>query len=204
MFRRGVADLLSAEADIEVVGEASTAAQARVRIAATAPDVVLLDVRLTDGSGIDVCRDLHDDYPNIRFLILTAHDDEKSIYAAVIAGAVGYILKDIRSTGLIDAVCRAAAGRTLLHPSLRNKAVEAMRVPLPEHSPLDALSVRESEVLELIADGLTNRQIGEVLDLAEKTVKNYVSSVLSKLGLQRRTQAVAVKLETRHTDAPTR
>jgi len=179
IVRRGVGDLLSAEADIEVVGEAATAAQARSRVGAIRPDVALLDVRLPDGSGIDVCRDLLSADPGIRCIMLTAYDDDEAIYAAVMAGASGYIIKDIRGGGLIESVRKVAAGHTLMDPSLKRRVA-------------------------LIADGLTNRQIGERLSLAEKTVKNYVSSMLSKLGLQRRTQAVAVQLETRAPHPPRR
>jgi len=197
IVRRGVGELLSAEPDIEVVGEAATAAQARSRVGAIRPDVALLDVRLPDGSGIDVCRDLLSADPGIRCIMLTAYDDDEAIYAAVMAGASGYIIKDIRSGGLIESVRKVAAGHTLMDPSLKRRVVDRMRDEGNEDPRLATLSEREREVLALIADGLTNRQIGARLSLAEKTVKNYVSSMLSKLGLQRRTQAVAVQLETR-------
>jgi len=197
IVRRGVGDLLSAEPDIEVVGEAATAAQARSRVAAIRPDIALLDVRLPDGSGIDVCRDLLSADPGIRCIMLTAYDDDEAIYAAVMAGASGYILKDIRGGGLIESVRKVAAGHTLMDPSLKRRVVDRMRDEGHQDPRLATLSEREREVLVLIADGLTNRQIGARLSLAEKTVKNYVSSMLSKLGLQRRTQAVAVQLETR-------
>ena len=197
IVRRGVGALLSAEPDIEVVGEAATAAQARSRVGAIRPNVALLDVRLPDGSGIDVCRDLLSADPGIRCIMLTAYDDDEAIYAAVMAGASGYIIKDIRSGGLIESVRKVAAGHTLMDPSLKRRVVDRMRDEGNEDPRLATLSEREREVLALIADGLTNRQIGAQLSLAEKTVKNYVSSMLSKLGLQRRTQAVAVQLETR-------
>ncbi|MCY7325875.1 MAG: response regulator transcription factor [Microbacteriaceae bacterium] len=197
IVRRGVGELLSAEPDIEVVGEAATAAQARSRVGAIRPDVALLDVRLPDGSGIDVCRDLLSADPGIRCIMLTAYDDDEAIYAAVMAGASGYIIKDIRSGGLIESVRKVAAGHTLMDPSLKRRVVDRMRDEGNQDPRLATLSEREREVLALIADGLTNRQIGARLSLAEKTVKNYVSSLLSKLGLQRRTQAVAVQLETR-------
>ncbi|MET3768550.1 DNA-binding NarL/FixJ family response regulator [Marisediminicola sp. UYEF4] len=202
IVRRGVGDLLSAEPDIEVVGEAATAAQARSRVGAIQPDVALLDVRLPDGSGIDVCRDLLSADPGIRCIMLTAYDDDEAIYAAVMAGASGYIIKDIRGGGLIESVRKVAAGHTLMDPSLKRRVVDRMRDEGNEDPRLATLSEREREVLALIADGLTNRQIGERLSLAEKTVKNYVSSMLSKLGLQRRTQAVAVQLETRAPHPP--
>lgn len=197
LVRRGVASLLEAEPDVEVVGEASTAAQARGRIAATSPDVAILDVRLPDGSGIDVCRSLHSEHSTVRCIMLTAYDDEEAVLAAVIAGASGYVLKDIGGTSLVDSVRAVAAGRSLLRPELVRRVTEGMRNPSPANRGLGTLSVREREVLALIADGLTNKQIGEVLSLAEKTVKNYVSSLLTKLGLQRRTQAAVLALESR-------
>lgn len=194
IVRRGIADLLNAEADIEVVGEAATAAQARGRIAATRPDVALLDVRLPDGSGIDVCRDIRSKSPEIRCLILTAYDDDEAISAAVIAGASGYVLKDVRGSGLLDAIRKVAAGKSLVDPGLARRVVDRFEAETANDPRLGSLSARESQILTLIADGLTNRQIGEQLDLAEKTVKNYVSGLLSKLGLQRRTQAAILRL----------
>ncbi|MCU1533725.1 MAG: DNA-binding response regulator [Glaciihabitans sp.] len=197
LVRRGIAGLLDAEPDIEIVGEASTAAQARARILATQPDVAVLDVRLPDGSGIDVCRDIRSLNPDIHCLILTAYDDDEAIYAAVIAGAAGYVLKDIRGSGLVDSVRSVAAGRSLLDPSLTAKVIERMRGGGSRDSRLESLSAREKQIMTLIADGLTNREIGLRLSLAEKTVKNYVSGLLAKLGLQRRTQAAVLHLETR-------
>lgn len=196
LVRRGIADLVSAENDMEVVGEAATAAQARGRIAATHPDVAILDVRLPDGSGIDVCRSVRSVDPGIRCLMLTAYDDQDALYAAVLAGASGYVLKDIRATGLIEAIRTVASGKSLLDPNLAKRATARMKVDAPEPDPrLASLSGRERQILSLIADGLTNRQIGEELTLAEKTVKNYVSSVLSKLGLERRTQAAILQMQ---------
>jgi two-component system response regulator DevR len=197
LVRRGIAGLLDAEPDIEIVGEASTAAQARARILATQPDVAVLDVRLPDGSGIDVCRDIRSLNPDIHCLILTAYDDDEAIYAAVIAGAAGYVLKDIRGSGLVDSVRSVAAGGSLLDPALTAKVIERMRGGGSRDSRLESLSVREKQIMTLIADGLTNREIGLRLSLAEKTVKNYVSGLLAKLGLQRRTQAAVLHLETR-------
>jgi DNA-binding NarL/FixJ family response regulator len=197
LVRRGIAGLLEAEADITVVGEAATAAQARSRILATQPDVALLDVRLPDGSGIDVCRDIRSTSPAIACLILTAYDDDEAIYAAVIAGAAGYVLKDIRGAGLIDSVRAVAQGKSLMDPGLTARVVERMRGSIRGDARLDSLSVREKQIMSLIADGLTNREIGLHLSLAEKTVKNYVSGLLSKLGLQRRTQAAVLHLETK-------
>ncbi|MES2170026.1 MAG: response regulator transcription factor [Actinomycetota bacterium] len=194
IVRRGIAELLNAERDIEVVGEASTAAQARGRIAATTPDIALLDVRLPDGSGIDVCRDIRSSNPDIRCLMLTGYDDDEAISSAVIAGASGYVLKDIRGSGLLEALRKVASGKSLLDPSLARLVVTKMENDSAADPRLGSLSTRESQILALIADGLTNRQIGEQLELAEKTVKNYVSGLLSKLGLQRRTQAAILKL----------
>jgi two-component system response regulator DevR len=201
LARRGIAGLLEAESDIQVIGEASTALQARSRILATRPDVAVLDVRLPDGSGIDVCRDIRSADPGIQCLMLTAYDDDEAIYAAVIAGAAGYVLKDIRGAGLVDSVRKIAAGRTLLDPTLTAKVVERMRGDASGDSRLASLSTRERQIMALIADGLTNREIGLRLSLAEKTVKNYVSGLLSKLGLQRRTQAAVLHLESRPRDA---
>jgi two-component system, NarL family, response regulator DevR len=201
LARRGIAGLLEAESDIQVIGEASTALQARSRILATRPDVAVLDVRLPDGSGIDVCRDIRSADPGIQCLMLTAYDDDEAIYAAVIAGAAGYVLKDIRGAGLVDSVRKIAAGKNLLDPTLTAKVVERMRGEASGDSRLASLSTRERQIMALIADGLTNREIGLRLSLAEKTVKNYVSGLLSKLGLQRRTQAAVLHLESRPRDA---
>lgn len=197
IVRRGVSSLLEGEGDIEVVGEAASVAQARPRIAATRPDVALLDMRLPDGDGIDLCRDVRSQNPDVRCIILTAHDDDEAVYAAVLAGASGYVLKDMRSSALVDALRAVAAGRRLLDPAISRMAVKKIGADQSTARPLDVLNIREREILELIAEGMTNRQIGETLALAEKTVKNYVSSLLSKLGIQRRTQAVALQLENR-------
>jgi two-component system, NarL family, response regulator DevR len=200
LARRGIAGLLEAEDDIEVIGEAATAAQARSRILATRPDVAVLDVRLPDGSGIDVCREIRSKDPDIQCLMLTAYDDDEAIYAAVIAGAAGYVLKDIRGSGLVDSVRRVASGKNLLDPTLTAKVLERMRGGVGADPRLASLSQRENQIMALIADGLTNREIGLRLSLAEKTVKNYVSGLLSKLGLQSRTQAAVLHLETRRSD----
>lgn len=197
IVRRGIAELITAEPDMEVVGEAGTAAQARARIAATRPDVALLDVRLPDGSGIDVCRDVRSDDPGVRCLILTGHDDDDALSAAVLAGASGYVLKDVRGSGLIESLRSVAAGRSLLDPALSQRVVKRMQSDRIDDPRLGSLSAREGQILSLIADGLTNRQIGSELSLAEKTVKNYVSSLLSKLGLERRTQAAILHIGNR-------
>jgi two-component system response regulator DevR len=200
LVRRGIVGLLDAEADIEVVGEASTASQARSRILATRPDVAVLDVRLPDGSGIDVCRDVRSAAPDIQCLILTAYDDDEAIYAAVLAGASGYVLKDIRGAGLVESVRAVASGRSLLDPALLSKVAARMRGDEKGDPRFESLNARERQIMALIADGLTNREIGLRLSLAEKTVKNYVSGLLNKLGLQRRTQAAVMHLQSRTRD----
>jgi two-component system, NarL family, response regulator DevR len=189
IVRRGIANLLTAEADIEIVGEAGTAAEALARIPAAQPDIAVLDARLPDGSGIDVCRDIRSSQPSIRCLILTSYDDNDAVFAAVMAGASGYLLKEVRGASLVDAIRQVAAGRSLLDPSVTERLLDKLRQPAEVDQRLAALTEREREILDLIADGLTNRQIGERLFLAEKTVKNYVSGLLAKLGMQRRTQA---------------
>ncbi|MCS5716560.1 response regulator transcription factor [Herbiconiux sp. CPCC 205763] len=197
IVRRGIGDLLDAEQDVEIVGEAGTVGQATGRIAATLPDVALLDVRLPDGSGIDLCRDIRSRHPDVHCLILTGYDDDEALFSAVVAGASGYVLKDVRGTGLIDAVRAVAAGRSLMDPALTRRASQRMK-SVDEGDPrFDSLSLRERQILALIGEGLTNRQIGDRLSLAEKTVKNYVSSLLSKLGLERRTQAAVFQSERR-------
>lgn len=188
VVRRGIAELINLEADLAVVGEAATAREALARVAATSPDVAILDVRLPDGSGIDVCRDIRSANPGVRCLILTAFDDDEASYAAVLAGASGYVLKDIRGHKLIDGIRRVARGESLVAEAVTSRVVTELGDNRAE-SPASRLTTRERQVLELIAEGLTNRQIGDRLDLAEKTVKNYVSGLLSKLDMERRTQA---------------
>lgn len=192
IVRRGVADLINAESDLEVVGEASTARLALGRIAATLPDVAVLDVRLPDGSGIDLCREIRSAYPQIHCLMLTAYDDDEASYTAVLAGAAGYVLKDIKGQGLLESIRKVAAGRNLMDRTVTKRVVESAVAVRGAEA---VLSVRERQVLDLIAEGLTNRQIGEALELAEKTVKNYVSGLLSKLGMERRTQAAVYRAQ---------
>ncbi|WP_242091356.1 response regulator transcription factor [Curtobacterium sp. DN_7.5] len=187
IVRRGVADLIDAQPDLQVVGEAATVRDTPGRVAATRPDVVVLDVRLPDGSGVDACRSVRSAHPEIACLMLTAYDDESAMQAALLAGASGYVVKDIRGQTLVEDIRQVAAGRSLLPAVPVAQAVERI-IRRPEDD-LPDLTLRERQVLELIAVGLTNRQIGERLDLAEKTVKNYVSGLLAKLGLERRTQA---------------
>lgn len=198
IVRRGLVDLVRSQSDLEVVGEAGTVRQAIGRIEATSPDVAVLDVRLPDGSGIDLCRDIRSRMPAIACLILTAYDDDAAVSAAVLAGASGYILKDIGGPRLVDAIRSVANGRSLLDDAVVRSATEKIRRRADDGDPrLGSLGLRERQILRLIADGLTNRQIGDQLGIAEKTVKNYVSSLLSKLGLERRTQAAVFQLEHR-------
>ena len=189
VVRRGLKDLLEADGDIEVVGESGLALEATRRIPALRPHVAVLDGRLPDGSGVDVCRDIRSSNPEIAALILTSYDDDEALFSAIMAGAAGYVLKQIRGTDLVDAVRRVAAGQSLLDPAVTQQVLDRLRQGPPQDSALAPLTDQERRVLELIGEGLTNRQIGERMYLAEKTVKNYVSSVLGKLGLQRRTQA---------------
>jgi two-component system response regulator DevR len=197
IVRRGIADLLESESDIDVVGEAGTAAEALRRIPASRPRVAVLDGRLPDGSGVDVCREIRSAHPEIQCLILTSYDDDDAIFAAVMAGAAGYLLKEIRGTSLVDAIRQIAAGNSLLDPSVTGRLMARLRDGKAPDAKLGALTERDREILDLIADGLTNRQIGERLFLAEKTVKNYVSALLAKLGMQRRTQAAVYGAEVR-------
>lgn len=195
IVRRGIADLLSTAGDIEIVGEAGTAAEALRRIPAVQPDVALLDGRLPDGSGIDVCREIRSAYPRIRCLILTSYDDDDALFAAVMAGASGYLLKEIRGSSLIDGIRQVSAGQSLLDPSVTERVMQRLRTGKAQDPRLEALTERERDILDLIAEGLSNREIAQRLFLAEKTVKNYVSGLLAKLGMQRRTQAAVLGSE---------
>ncbi|MGW8747383.1 response regulator [Streptomyces sp. NPDC055794] len=192
VVRRGVHDLLSGESDIEVVGEAGTAAGAAARVMATRPDVAVLDVRLPDGSGVEVCRDIRSRDESVRCLMLTSFADDEALFDAIMAGASGYVLKDIRGAELLSAVRAVAAGKSLLDPAATARVLERLRDggAKPDDR-LARLTDQERRILELIGEGMTNRAIGERLNLAEKTIKNYVSSLLAKLGMQRRSQAAA-------------
>ncbi len=193
MVRRGVRDLLEEEPDIIVIGEAATAAEAVPAITRLVPDVAVLDARLPDGHGVDVCRDVRSVHPEIGCLMFTSYDDEDAVMAAIMAGAAGYLLKQIRGIDLVDAVRRVAAGQSLLDPAVTQTVLARLRSgDVRPVDPLAALSDQERRVLVLIAEGLTNREIGQRLYLAEKTVKNYVSNLLAKLGLGRRAQAAAL------------
>jgi two-component system response regulator DevR len=201
LVRHGLRELLEAESDLEVVGEASTMAEALTRIPATRPDVAILDVQLPDGDGIEVCRDVRSEHPEIACLMLTSFADDEALLAAVIAGASGYVLKQIRESDLVESVRRAARGESLLDPTY----VERVRQRLGrvvEDERLARLSPQERRILELIAEGKTNRQIASELYLAEKTVKNYVSNLLVKLGMSRRTEAAVFAVRAEQHDRP--
>lgn len=199
-MRRGVAELLQSEGDIEIVGEAATAAQAMSRIPALRPDVAVLDVQLPDGDGVTVCRELRSEMPELKCLMLTSFVDDEALLDAIVAGASGYVLKQIRGTDLIGAVRTVAAGGSLLDPQTTARVMDRIRTDATKVDPLASLTDQERRILDLIGEGLTNRQIGEHLFLAEKTVKNYVSSILAKLGLQRRTQAAVFAVKAARDD----
>jgi DNA-binding NarL/FixJ family response regulator len=189
VVRRGLTDLLESEGDIEVIGESGSAAEATRRIPALRPDVAVLDARLPDGSGIDVCREIRSREPGTAALILTSYDDDEALFAAIMAGAAGYVLKQIRGTDLLDAVRRVAAGQSLLDPAVTAQVLDRLRRGPEEDAALAPLTDQERRILGHIGEGLTNRQIAEQMVLAEKTIKNYVSNLLAKLGMERRTQA---------------
>ena len=190
IVRRGIRELLEAEDDLQVVGEASTAHQAYELLPTTTPNVAVLDVRLPDGDGIEVCRDIRSEHPEIACLMLTSFADDEAVFSAILAGAAGYVLKQVRGTDLVDAVRRVGRGETILDPFSTDRVLERLRQP-PQPDELSVLTNQERRVLDLIAEGMTNRQIGEQLFLAEKTVKNYVSNLLAKLGMSRRAEAAA-------------
>ncbi len=199
IVRRGLRELLESDGSIEVVGESGRAVEATSRIPALHPDVAVLDGRLPDGSGVDVCRDVRSVDPSIACLILTSYDDDEALFNSIMAGAAGYVLKQIRGTELLDAIHRVAQGQSLLDPMVTKKVLARLREG-PESDPaLAKLTEQERRILLLIAEGLTNRQIGERMFLAEKTVKNYVSSLLAKLGMERRTQAAVFAARLRPT-----
>lgn len=189
IVRRGVRQLLDAEDDIEVVGEAGGAAEALDRIPAAQPDVAVLDVQLGDGTGIEVARDISSSHPGIRCVMLTSFADDQAMFDSVVAGAAGYVLKDVKGNELIDAVRRVARGESLLDPAMTTSILNRLREEAAEDAKMASLTKQERNVLELLAEGLTNRQIADRLYLAEKTVKNYVSNLLMKLDMRRRTEA---------------
>jgi DNA-binding NarL/FixJ family response regulator len=192
VVRQGLKALLEGAGGIEVVGESGSAVEAAARIPATKPDVAVLDARLPDGSGIEVCRTVRGVDDSIQALILTSYDDDEALFAAIMAGAAGYVLKEIRGNDLVDGIRRVASGQSLIDPALTAKVLERVRKGPSVAPELADLTDQERKLLSLIAEGLTNRQIGEQMFLAEKTVKNYVSSILAKLGLERRTQAAVL------------
>ncbi|MEU4119893.1 response regulator transcription factor [Kitasatospora sp. NPDC028055] len=194
VVRRGVRDLLEAEEDIEVVGEAGTCAQALARVPALRPDVAVLDVRLPDGDGVTVCRELRDRMPGLVCLMLTSFDDDDALLDAIMAGAAGYVLKQVKGADLVSAVRTVASGQSMLDPATTHKLMESLRHHDENETDtvLAGLTPREREILALVGEGKTNRQIGQELYLAEKTVKNHVSRLLAKLGVERRLQAAVL------------
>jgi two-component system response regulator DevR len=190
VVRRGLRELLEAEDDMTVVGEAGTAEESYGRIPATRPNVAVLDVRLPDGDGIDVCREIRSKHPEIACLMLTSFSDDEAVFSAIMAGAAGYVLKQVRGTELVDGIRRVAAGQSLLDPAVTARVLERLR-NRPKGDELAGLTDQERRILDLVAEGLTNRQIGDRMYLAEKTVKNYVSNLLAKLGMRRRSEAAA-------------
>ncbi len=195
LVRRGIRDLLSNTEDLEVVGEASTGAEALARIPSTRPDVAVLDVRLGNqpgkASGVEVCRDIRSAHPEVACVMLTSFADDEALFASIMAGASGYILKQVHGNDLVGALRRVGAGESLLDPAVTGRVLERLRNPQPAMDPLEGLSGQERRILDLISDGKTNRQIAAEMFLAEKTVKNYVSRLLAKLGMQRRSEAAA-------------
>ena len=204
IVRRGVRELLEANDDIEVVGEAGTAEEGMARIPAVKPDVAVVDMRLPDGNGVEVCREVRSRDESIQCLILTSFADDEALFDSIMAGAAGYLLKQIKGTDLVDAIRRVATGQSLLDPNVTARVLERLRKGPEEDERLARLTEQERKILDLIAEGLTNRQIGERMFLAEKTVKNYVSNLLSKLGMDHRTQAAvyAARLAERRTHKP--
>jgi two-component system response regulator DevR len=189
IVRRGLRDLLEAEDDLEVVGEASTGEEALARIPPTRPDVAVLDVRLEEGNGIEVCRDIRSAHPEIQCLMLTSYADDEALFDAIMAGAAGYVLKQVRGDELIAGIRRVASGQSLLDPSLTSRVLERLRSAPEEDERFAGLTEQERKILNFLAEGMTNRQIAAEMFLAEKTVKNYVSNILAKMGMQGRTEA---------------
>jgi DNA-binding NarL/FixJ family response regulator len=192
VVRTGLRELLENDGDIEIVGESGSALEAIARIPALRPNVAVLDARLPDGNGIDVCRQVRSVDPTIQGLILTSYEDDEALFAAIMAGAAGYVLKQIRGTDLVDAVRRVASGQSMLDPAVTQRVLERIRSGVEAPNELKSLTEQERRILMHVAEGLTNREIAAKMFLAEKTVKNYVSSLLAKLGLERRTQAAVL------------
>jgi DNA-binding NarL/FixJ family response regulator len=189
VVREGLRAVLEAAGDITVVGEAGTAEEALARVAISVPDVAVLDVRLPDGSGVEVCREIRSRNPAIHCLMLTSYSDDEALFEAIMAGASGYLLKQVRSTAVVDAIRRVSTGESLLDPAVTNRVLARLRAGPEQDDRIAQLTPQERRLLELLADGKTNREIAQHMVLAEKTVKNYVSNVLNKMGVQRRTEA---------------
>jgi DNA-binding NarL/FixJ family response regulator len=191
VVREGLKALLDAEDDLEVVGEASTVAEAVRRVGYDGPDVVVLDVRLPDGSGVEACREIRARWPDVKVLMLTSFADDEALFSSIMAGASGYVLKQIKGTDLVESIRKVGRGESLLDPEMTDRVFRRIRGEEPDDPLLARLSKQERKILDLIAEGLTNRQIAERMFLAEKTVKNYVSNVLAKLDMGRRSEAAA-------------
>ena len=191
IVRQGVRDLLEIQPDLQVIGEAGTASSALARIPALRPNVAILDLKLPDGDGVSVCRDIRSRVPEVACLMLTSVDDDEALFNAIMAGAAGYVIKDIRGADLVSAVRTVASGQSMLDPRAASQLMTRLRDAATKKDPLEGLTNQERRILELIGEGLTNRQIGERMYLAEKTVKNYVSNMFQKLGMERRAQAAA-------------
>lgn len=192
VVRQGIKSLIEAHDDLTVVGEAGLAADALRQIPQVKPDVAVLDGRLPDGTGVEVCREVRSRHPKTAVLILTSYDDDEALFSAVMAGAAGYVLKQVRGNEIVESIRRVAAGESLLDPTVTQKVLERIREGAPVSDPVDKLTRQERRILEYIGQGLTNKQIADEMFLAEKTIKNYVTQMLAKLGLQRRTQAAVL------------
>lgn len=199
IVRRGLRELLESAGDLEVVAEAGTAEEALRRLPSAKPDVAVLDVRLPDGNGVEVCRDIRSTMPSVHCLMLTSYADDEALFDAIMAGASGYVLKQIKGAELVDAIRKVAAGQSLLDPGVTARVLERLRVGTVADEKLEGLTDQERRILDLLAEGMTNREIADRMYLAEKTVKNYVSNLLAKMGMQRRTEAAvyAARLDER-------
>ncbi|MEY4131256.1 MAG: hypothetical protein RLZZ31_1380 [Actinomycetota bacterium] len=189
IVRRGLRELIESTDDMEVTAEASSAAEALSVVEQMTPDVAVLDVRLGDGNGVEVCREIRSRKPSIHCLMLTSYADDEALFDSIMAGASGYVLKQVRGTELIDAIRKVAAGQSLLDPGVTARVLERIRSGNEPDERLEGLTEQERRILDLLAEGLTNREIADRMYLAEKTVKNYVSNLLAKMGMQRRTEA---------------
>jgi two-component system, NarL family, response regulator DevR len=203
IVRRGIADFMSGETDLEVVGEAASVAEALTLIPAAEPDVAVLDVRMPDGNGVELCRELRSRMPELNCLMLTSYADDEALFDAIMAGASGFVLKRVLGTDLLNAVRTVGTGGSLLDPRTTTALLNRIRRERAQRDPLNDLTEQERMVFDLIGEGLTNRQIGERMFLAEKTVKNYVSHLLAKLNMQRRTQAAALAARLNNPDQET-